>query len=105
VGGLVVERFELIGGIHALEQRRYKSGEPIQGFWSVKLRTDDGIRYRWRTPESSSARKPVYLSIPAVTGASVGARTPEQIDGWLAARDTSLSEDHLREIDSLLLQT
>jgi len=44
VGGLVVERFELIGGIHALEQRRYKSGEPIQGFWSVKLRTDDGIR-------------------------------------------------------------
>jgi hypothetical protein len=40
----VAERFELIGLIDALEQRRYKSGEPIEGLWGVKLRTDGGIR-------------------------------------------------------------
>jgi hypothetical protein len=40
----MAERFELTGRVEALEQRRYASGEPIEGLWSVKLRTPDGVR-------------------------------------------------------------
>ncbi len=42
------------------------------------------------------------LSFPGVTGAIVGARTPDQVDGWLPALSASLSEGRLREINSYL---
>jgi aryl-alcohol dehydrogenase-like predicted oxidoreductase len=40
------------------------------------------------------------LSVPGVTGAIVGARTPEQVDGWLTAQDVSLTDDDLADIEA-----
>jgi aryl-alcohol dehydrogenase-like predicted oxidoreductase len=42
------------------------------------------------------------LSVPGVSGAIVGARNPEQVDGWIRAADLELDEDTRREIDELL---
>jgi aryl-alcohol dehydrogenase-like predicted oxidoreductase len=36
---------------------------------------------------------------PGVTGAIVGARSPEQVDGWLPAASVQLTEADLAEID------
>jgi aryl-alcohol dehydrogenase-like predicted oxidoreductase len=40
------------------------------------------------------------LSVPGVTGAIVGARSPEQVDGWLSAPDVSLSDDDLAALEA-----
>ncbi|MCL3862538.1 aldo/keto reductase [Actinotalea sp. K2] len=41
------------------------------------------------------------LGVPGVTGAIVGARTPEQVDGWLPAASLELSREDLAEIAPL----
>lgn len=41
------------------------------------------------------------LGFPAVTGAIVGARNPEQIDGWIAAATLTLTREDYAEIGSL----
>src|SRR5580692_9515308 len=45
------------------------------------------------------------LSFPAVTGAIVGARSPEQVDGWLPAATLALGEDDLAEIAAAVRST
>ena len=45
------------------------------------------------------------LAWPGVTGAIVGARSPEQVDGWLAAADLALDADDLGAIASAIGQT
>lgn len=45
------------------------------------------------------------LAWPAVTGAIVGARTPEQVDEWVGAGDVHLDADTLDEISGLLAET
>ena len=45
------------------------------------------------------------LAWPGVTGAIVGARSPEQVDGWLAAADLTLDADDLGAIASAIGQT
>jgi aryl-alcohol dehydrogenase-like predicted oxidoreductase len=45
------------------------------------------------------------LSIPGVTGAIVGARSPEQVDGWLPAARARLSTRALDEIESAIVVT
>ncbi|GAB3400088.1 aldo/keto reductase [Flindersiella endophytica] len=45
------------------------------------------------------------LSWPAVTGAIVGARRPDQIDGWLAAGRLALTEEDLAEIAAAIERT
>jgi aryl-alcohol dehydrogenase-like predicted oxidoreductase len=45
------------------------------------------------------------LSFPAVTGAIVGARSPEQVDGWLPAANLALGEDDLAEIAAAVRAT
>ena len=42
------------------------------------------------------------LSRPGVTGAICGARRPEQLDGWLAAKDITLGQRELDEIESAI---
>lgn len=42
------------------------------------------------------------LAFPGVTGAIVGARSPEQVDGWIAAADLELGDDDLRAIAEAL---
>lgn len=41
------------------------------------------------------------LTVPGVTGAIVGARTPEQVDGWIAAATLKLTGEELAEIAAL----
>jgi aryl-alcohol dehydrogenase-like predicted oxidoreductase len=38
------------------------------------------------------------LAWPGVTAAIVGARTPEQVDGWIDADSIELTRDDLEEI-------
>ena len=45
------------------------------------------------------------LSFPGVTGAIVGARRPEQVDGWLSAATLGLKEDDLAEIAAAIRAT
>ena len=45
------------------------------------------------------------LAWPGVTGAIVGARTPKQVDGWIEAASTTLTEQDLDEIASAIRQT
>jgi aryl-alcohol dehydrogenase-like predicted oxidoreductase len=45
------------------------------------------------------------LTWPAVTGAIVGARTPEQVDGWVGAASLSLNPNDLDEIASAIEKT
>jgi aryl-alcohol dehydrogenase-like predicted oxidoreductase len=42
------------------------------------------------------------LRDPVVTGAIVGARSPEQVDGWVGAADLKLSADELAEIEAAI---
>jgi aryl-alcohol dehydrogenase-like predicted oxidoreductase len=39
------------------------------------------------------------LARPGVTGAIVGARSPEQVDGWIGAARLELTQGDLEEID------
>jgi aryl-alcohol dehydrogenase-like predicted oxidoreductase len=45
------------------------------------------------------------LAWPGVTGAIVGARSPEQVDGWLPAASVSLTPEDLAAIRSAIEQT
>lgn len=45
------------------------------------------------------------LTIPGVSGAIVGARRPDQVDGWIPASDLDLSEDDLAEIEASVKDT
>jgi aryl-alcohol dehydrogenase-like predicted oxidoreductase len=45
------------------------------------------------------------LAWPGITGAIVGARRPEQVDGWIAARDLRLTDEDLDEIADAIART
>lgn len=45
------------------------------------------------------------LAWPGVTGAIVGARSPAQVDGWIAAASLDLTDDDLAEIASAIERT
>jgi len=45
------------------------------------------------------------LAWPGVTGAIVGARTPEQVDGWIDAASLTLTPEDLDEIAAAIQQT
>jgi aryl-alcohol dehydrogenase-like predicted oxidoreductase len=45
------------------------------------------------------------LAWPGVTGAIVGARSPEQVDGWIGAASLLLTESDLDEIDRAIRKT
>ena len=45
------------------------------------------------------------LAVPGVTGAIVGARSPEQVDGWIAAADLTLGAADVKEISSAIERT
>jgi aryl-alcohol dehydrogenase-like predicted oxidoreductase len=45
------------------------------------------------------------LEVPGVTGAIVGARRPEQVDGWISASDLDLGDSVLAEIDEAIAAT
>jgi aryl-alcohol dehydrogenase-like predicted oxidoreductase len=45
------------------------------------------------------------LAWPGVTGAIVGARTPEQVDGWIGAAAIALTHEDLEEIGAAIGRT
>jgi aryl-alcohol dehydrogenase-like predicted oxidoreductase len=45
------------------------------------------------------------LAVPGVTGAIVGARRPDQVDGWLEAAELDLSAEDLAEIERTIEET
>ncbi len=45
------------------------------------------------------------LAWPGVNGAIVGARRPEQVDGWLGAASVELSPSHLEDVRSALVES
>jgi len=45
------------------------------------------------------------LAWPGVTGAIVGARSPEQVDGWIDAASLELAEDDLSELRAAIERT
>jgi len=45
------------------------------------------------------------LAVEGVTGAIVGARRPDQIDGWIGASDLELSSDAVEEIEQIIQST
>jgi aryl-alcohol dehydrogenase-like predicted oxidoreductase len=45
------------------------------------------------------------LAWPGMTGAIVGARSPDQVDGWIAAAQLSLTPQDLDEIKSAIIRT
>ncbi|MBA3236414.1 MAG: hypothetical protein H0T59_10560 [Chloroflexi bacterium] len=57
------------------------------------LRADDRIPFGW------------VLAWPGVTGAIVGARSPEQVDGWIGGGSIRLTEDDLAEIADVIERT
>jgi aryl-alcohol dehydrogenase-like predicted oxidoreductase len=45
------------------------------------------------------------LAWPGVTGAIVGGRSPEQVDGWIGAASLELTASDLQEISDAILRT
>lgn len=45
------------------------------------------------------------LAVPGVTGAIVGARTPEQVAGWVSAAGVELSADDVAEVERAIAET
>jgi aryl-alcohol dehydrogenase-like predicted oxidoreductase len=45
------------------------------------------------------------IAWPGVTGAIVGARSPEQVDGWIGAATLELTSADLEEIASAIART
>jgi aryl-alcohol dehydrogenase-like predicted oxidoreductase len=45
------------------------------------------------------------LAVPGVTAAIVGARRPDQVDGWVAAADLELDADTMAEIERAVVDT
>jgi aryl-alcohol dehydrogenase-like predicted oxidoreductase len=75
---------------------------------AAKLTSDD-----WRS-RSSDFQSPALdrnlaiewtLAWPGVTGAIVGARSPQQVDGWIAAASDSLTREDLDEIANAIERT
>jgi aryl-alcohol dehydrogenase-like predicted oxidoreductase len=66
---------------------------------SLALRDDLAAIARRHGVQSGAVAVAWTLSQPGVTGAIVGARSPEQVDGWLPAASLHLMEADLAEID------
>ena len=59
-------------------------------------------RHRLPTPAVAIAW---VLAWPAVTGAIVGARSPQQVDGWVGGARLTLSQSELDEIAAAIRET
>jgi aryl-alcohol dehydrogenase-like predicted oxidoreductase len=67
----------------------------------VELLKDIGSRHNRSPGEVAIAWT---LRLPAVTGAIVGGRRPEQVDGIIGAADLQLTDDELDEIEAFLAE-
>ncbi len=81
------------------KHRRFRDPRLTQNLRIVDLLTEIGER-RGRTAGEAAIRW--TLQHPAITGAIVGMRHPEQVDGVIHAADIELSDDENRALNALL---
>jgi aryl-alcohol dehydrogenase-like predicted oxidoreductase len=106
--GLLTERFSQ-GRVASLPEndwrRRSSEFKPPRLGRNLALR--DALRPIARRHDTTVSAVAIAwtLAWPGVTGAIVGARTPEQVDGWIGAATLDLSLDDLDEIARAVGQT
>ena len=86
---------------------RTRSDEFTEPRLSRNLELQDALRpvaERHRTTPGAVAVA-WALAWPGVTGAIVGARSPEQVDGWIDAASLELTEDDLAELRAAIART
>lgn len=103
--GILTEAFsaDRVASMAADDWRR-RSPDFQEPALSRNLAIRDALRpiaKRYDTTVSAVALSWV-LGWPGVTGAIVGARSPEQIDGWIDAGRLELTQDDLAEIDQVI---
>ncbi|HWB42833.1 MAG TPA: aldo/keto reductase [Gemmatimonadales bacterium] len=106
--GLLTERFSeaRVQSLDAGDWRR-RSPEFNPPKLGRNLALRDGLQGLARRHGTSVAGIAIAwtLAWSGVTGAIVGARTPEQVDGWLDSGSIELSDDDLGEIEGLIERT
>lgn len=106
--GLLTERFdaERISKL-AEEDWRRRNAEFQQPRLVKNLALRDALRPIAQRHATSTGAVAVAwtLAWPGVSGAIVGARTPEQVDGWIQAASLELTPDELAEISSAMERT
>jgi aryl-alcohol dehydrogenase-like predicted oxidoreductase len=106
--GLLTGRFSA-ERVASLPDDDWRAGDP--DFQEPKLSANLALVERLRpVAERLGATLPELavawaLSWPGVTGAIVGARTPEQVDGWVEADSVRLEDKDLEEIAAAVEQT
>lgn len=106
--GLLTEGFsvERVTALPADDWRR-RAPEFRQPNLGRNLALRDALRPIARRHETTVAAVAVAwtLAWPGVTGAIVGARSPEQVDGWAAAASLDLTPADLGEIESAIVSS
>jgi aryl-alcohol dehydrogenase-like predicted oxidoreductase len=106
--GLLTDRFsrDRVAALAPDDWRR-RSAEFREPQLSRNLALRDALRPIAERHRSSVAAVAVAwtLAWPGVTGAIVGARSPEQVDGWIGAGSLDLGPDDLNEIAGALERT
>jgi aryl-alcohol dehydrogenase-like predicted oxidoreductase len=91
----------------AAEDWRRRSVEFQEPNLSANLALRDRLRSIARRHDSTVAAVAIAWTLcwPGVTGAIVGARSPEQIDGWIGGAALRLSSEDLDEIAKAITET
>lgn len=106
--GLLTDRFDL-ERVKAFAPDDWRRGH--EQFRSPKLERNlalrDALRPIARKHDTSVASVAVAwtLAWPGVTGAIVGARSPEQVDGWIGAADLTLDDEDLTTVAAAIEKT
>jgi aryl-alcohol dehydrogenase-like predicted oxidoreductase len=106
--GLLTDSFsaERVRGLPA-DDWRGRAPDFQQPRLGANLRLRDALRPIAKRYETSVSAVAIAwtLAWPGVTGAIVGARTPQQVDGWIKAASIRLSAQDLDEIASAIRNT
>jgi aryl-alcohol dehydrogenase-like predicted oxidoreductase len=106
--GLLTERFSVEHMAKlAKDDWRRRDAEFQQPKLGKNLALRDALRPIAQRHGTSTSAVAVAWTIawPGVTGAIVGARTPEQVDGWIQAASLKLTPDDLTEISAAIERT
>jgi aryl-alcohol dehydrogenase-like predicted oxidoreductase len=101
--GLLTENFTDMSKLSANDWRRLASDFQEPNL-SRNLALRDSLRIIARRHRASVSAVAIawVLAWPGMTGTIVGARTPEQVDGWIQAAHLQLSDEDIDEIRSAI---
>jgi aryl-alcohol dehydrogenase-like predicted oxidoreductase len=106
--GLLTDRFsaERVASMAPTDHRRAKPDfQSPQLERNLALRDAMHMIARRRGVDTGAVAVAWTLAWPGVTGAIVGARSPEQVEGWLPATTIELTRDELAEIADAIERT